>query len=133
MAYQAEAEVYQDWNLPPLTQTTEALQQEFLALSVLKAMHSGKIVGSVRAQLINNVCHIGRLIVHPDFQKKGIGTALLHDIESLFKHAKSYELFTGNKSEGNIKLYRNRGYQVSHTKYLSERVTLTYLHKQQSL
>lgn len=129
LAYQTEAELYQDWNLPPLIQTTESLEREFPTISILKAVHAGKIVGSVRAQLIDNICHIGRLIVHPDFQKQGIGSALLQKIEHIFIHAKGYELFTGSKSEKNIKLYVNHKYQISHKKDLSEQVRLVYLYK----
>lgn len=129
LAYQTEAQLYQDWNIPPLTQTAESLQQEFHLLTLLKAIQKKRIIGSVRAQLIDNVCHIGRLIVHPDFQNQGVGSALLQKIEDAFPSAQAYELFTGDKSESNIRFYVGRGYKPSHTKTLSEHLRLFYLRK----
>jgi ribosomal protein S18 acetylase RimI-like enzyme len=129
LAYESEAQLYKDWTIPPLTQTATALQQEFADLTILKAVNAGKIIGSVRAQLINNVCHIGRLIVHPDFQNQGIGSKLLREIEQTFAHAKTYELFTGSKSESNIRFYLMHNYQISHTKNISEYLALVYLTK----
>jgi ribosomal protein S18 acetylase RimI-like enzyme len=129
LAYQSEAELYQDWTIPPLMQTVENLAQEFTSLIILTAIINGEIVGSVRAKLENDVAHIGRLIVHPDFQKQGIGSALLQKIEEILGHAKSYELFTGSKSKNNIQLYLAHNYKISHTKDISDRVTLVYLCK----
>lgn len=68
LAYQSEAKLYNDWSLPALTQTVDSLQQEFASSVILKSVVNNKIVGSVRAKVENNICKIGRLIVHPEFQ-----------------------------------------------------------------
>lgn len=132
LAYKTEAEHYQDWTIPPLTQTSDELRKEFSELFVLKAVHNTRIIGSVRAQVIDDVCHIARLIVDPRFQGKGIGTALLHAIEASCKHAKSYSLFTGDQSAANIQLYQRLGYVITHTQELSEKIRLVYLRKDAS-
>lgn len=129
LAYASEAELYQDWSLPPLTQTLASLAQEFSTSTILKAVINNNIVGSVRARYTDKTCHIGRLIVHPNFQKQGIGSALLQKIEQAFAQAKTYELFTGSKSESNIRFYLSQGYSISHTKTISDRLALTYLTK----
>lgn len=129
LAYESEAQLYQDWTIPPLTQTAAALQREFVNLTILKAVNAGEIIGSVRAQLIKDVCYIGRLIVHPAFQKQGVGSRLLQEIEQTFAHAKTYELFTGNKSESNIRFYLTQGYQISHAQNASDHLALVYLTK----
>lgn len=129
LAYEPEAQLYQDWKIPPLTQTAAALQREFAEYIILKAVNAGEIIGSVRAQLVNDVCHIGRLIVHPDFQGKGIGTELLKHIEKLFSQTGRYELFTGSKSEGNIRFYLRNNYEISQTQALNETISLVYLTK----
>jgi hypothetical protein len=66
LAYESEARLYNDWTLPPLTQSLEELQAEFAQQLILKAVTGGRIVGSVRAQMCERVtCTIGRLMVHP--------------------------------------------------------------------
>jgi len=128
-AYAAEARLYEDQAIPPLTQTLASLQQEIETITVLKATENDVIVGSVRAHLDGQVCKIGRLIVEPARQGRGIGSALLCAVERSFSAAIVFELFTGSKSESNIRLYRRHGYQVTRTTPLSERVTLVVMNK----
>lgn len=85
IAYQSEAELYQDWTIPPLTQTLSQLEQEFENHLILMAILNEKIVGSVRAYIHQNILYIGRLMVHPQFQKQGIGSQLLTAIEKQSK------------------------------------------------
>jgi GNAT superfamily N-acetyltransferase len=129
LAYEPEARLYEDWNIPPLTQTLESLVSEIQNQTVLKAMAGGFIIGSARATCSDNICRIGRLMVHPTQQGHGIGTALLEAIESRFPNAEAFELFTGNRSEGNIRLYTRCGYVVTGARRVSERVTLVDLSK----
>lgn len=129
LAYRSEAELYDDWSLPPLVQTVESLVQELERVVALKAVTPEGIVGSVRAEPNGGICAIGRLIVHPDFQRQGIGSMLMGAIEAEFSTASSYELFTGSRSEGNIRLYKRLGYEVTHTTAVSQTLALTYLSK----
>lgn len=55
----------------------------------------------------NDVLYIGRLIVDPAFQNRGIATSVLKQIEKLYSDAvKSYTLFTGHLSKKNLHLYK---------------------------
>src|SRR5262245_26762029 len=63
LAYQSEAHLYDDWNLPPLKQTLESLRSELASSIVLKALVADRLVGSVRARENRGTCHVGRLIV----------------------------------------------------------------------
>jgi ribosomal protein S18 acetylase RimI-like enzyme len=128
-AYQAEALLYNDWSIPPLTQSLAQLKDEFQESVVLKAVSGTSLLGSVRGRAADGVAHIGRLIVAPTAQRRGIGTTLLRGIESAFPHVQRFELFTGSKSEGNIRLYRTHGYVISHERVLSPSVTLVYMSK----
>jgi ribosomal protein S18 acetylase RimI-like enzyme len=84
IAYESEALLYGDWTIPPLTQTQQQIEAEFESKVFLKAVQAKRIAGSVRASLDSSTCYIGRLIVHPDYQRKGMGTQLMLKIETFF-------------------------------------------------
>lgn len=129
LAYLSEAEICNDFSIPPLLQTIEDIKSEYAYKTFLKAVDSGKIIGSVRANLQDGTCYIGKLIVHPDYQNRGIGTALMNSIENCFKGCKRYELFTGKKSVKNIYLYNKLGYRIYKEEKISEKLTLVSLEK----
>ncbi len=129
LAYQSEAALYDDRSIPPLTQTLDEIQKEFSEMTFLKVCDSGRLIGSVRASIHDGACKIGRLIVHPEFQHKGIGARLILAIETEFPHARRFELFTGSRSEGNIRLYERLGYRIFRTARLSLRVEFVFMEK----
>ena len=129
LAYQSEAEIYHDDTIPPLTQTLEEITADFRNQVFIKASVDGRIVGSVRGQLKQETCSIGRLIVHPDFQNQGIGIRLMDEVEKYFPEAGRFELFTGHRSERNKYLYRKLGYQVFRRQPVNSDLTLLYLEK----
>jgi len=128
LAYQTEAAIYDDYGIPPLTQTLENLLAQFSDHTFLKAVINVCLVGSVRARCQENTCYIGRLIVHPDFQNQGIGSRLLENIETRLP-ADRYELFTGSKSERNLYLYKKHGYSQFRTQAETDKVNIIFLQK----
>ena len=129
LAYQSEAVLYDDWSIPPLTQSLNQIKKEFDEMIFLKVCDSGRLIGSVRASIHDGAGNIGRLIVHPEFQHKGIGTRLMLAIETEFPSVRRFELFTGSRSEGNIRLYERLDYRIFHTDRLSPQVELVFLEK----
>lgn len=129
LAYQSEAEIYQDWTIPPLTETLADLEHEFGRQIILKAVEGETIAGSVRACQTGNTCAIGRLIVHPELQGRGIGSRLMQRIETYFPQAKRFELFTGSRSERNIRLYEKLGYRIYSESSLTAKVGLVGMEK----
>jgi ribosomal protein S18 acetylase RimI-like enzyme len=129
LAFQSEAALYGDWTIPPLVQTLDEITAEFGEKTFLKACMDGRLVGSVRAGQRGEICHIGRLIVHPEFQRRGVGSRLMAAVEAEFPTAARFELGTGSRSEGNIRLYERLGYRVVRTDRLSERVPLVCMEK----
>jgi ribosomal protein S18 acetylase RimI-like enzyme len=128
-AYYSEALIYDDFSIPPMTQTLEEIQSDFENQVYLKIETDDKIIGSVRGFTQDEICFIGRLIVHPDHQNQGIGTQLIKAIEEHFSEVQRFELFTGEKSERNIYIYQKQGYRIFKTKTLSDQVNLVYLEK----
>jgi tRNA (guanine37-N1)-methyltransferase len=77
----------------------------------------GRLVGAVRGRLEHapggQVWAIGRLMVAPDLQGRGLGRLLLEHIERVAAaDATSYVLFTGAGSADNIRMYKKAGYRV---------------------
>lgn len=130
LAYKSEAKIYEDYSIPPMTQRFEEIRNEFTSHVFLKAVCENNIIGSVRANLDDISCFIGRLIVHPEFQGKGIGTKLMNAVENHFSDAQRYELFTGTKSIKNICLYKRLGYKPFKELVVNKSLTLIYMEKQ---
>ena len=128
LAYQSEAVLLQNFSIPPLKQTLAELEAEFASGIILKAEENGEIIGSVRAKQENGSLLIGKLIVHPAHQGKGIGTQLLYAVEQAAP-APRYELFTSSKSEKNIRLYERAGYVRFAEKEAGAGITFVYIEK----
>lgn len=128
-AYQSEALIYNDYSISPLTQTLDSLKNDFEQNTILKAVDKGKIIGSVRAYEEDGTCYIGRLIVHPNHQNKGVGKLLMKQIEQNFSRCKKFSLFTGNKSIKNLGLYNKLSYKAVKEEKVSENLSFIYLEK----
>ncbi|TCW07822.1 acetyltransferase (GNAT) family protein [Raoultella sp. BIGb0138] len=128
-AYLTEADTYSDYAIPPLTETLIDFTRALSRSVVLKVELEGVPVASVRATLQGEICEIGRLSVSPHYQHRGIGRSLLLACETLFPSSRYCELFTGSRSEANLRLYESLGYRRIRTHVLSRKVTLIYLRK----
>ncbi len=71
LCYWSEAEHYEDWSIPPMTQTLPELLAEYEDHEVLVARLGDEVVGSVRGWEEGGTCRVGRLIVPPDFSAGG--------------------------------------------------------------
>ena len=129
ISYISEAEIYNDFNIPPLFQTLEQMKCEFGNHVFLKAVQDGKIIGSVRVSVYDGVCTIFKLIVHPDYQNRGIGAGMIKKIEEMLCECKRFEIFTGHKSERNIYLYQKLGYKIYKTEKMTDYLNIVYLAK----
>lgn len=130
-AYLVEAQLYGDPFLPPLVETLDQMRGVIESDAiVLKAMDGGRVVGAVRAQFSEQTCLVGRLIVAPDRQGEGVGTALLKAIEEeAAELATALVLFTGHLSSGNLRLYKRSGYQEFRRERVSDHLVLVHLRK----
>ncbi|RFS85238.1 GNAT family N-acetyltransferase [Actinomadura spongiicola] len=130
-AYVTEAQLYGDPFLPPLVESVEQLRKALAGDAVvLKAVLDGRVVGAVRAQFSDHTCLIGRLVVVPDLQGRGIGGRLLAALEAAVGgRADACVLFTGHLSETNLRLYRRLGYTETHRERVAAHLTLVHMRK----
>jgi GNAT superfamily N-acetyltransferase len=110
ICYQSEAAIHNDYTIQPLTQTLDELLAEYHKGVILKAVKDGEIVGSVRAYADSDTVYIGKLMVHPDHQGKGLGQRLLAAIEGELQRQR-FELFTSLKSDRNLHIYEKSGFK----------------------
>ncbi len=75
---------------------------------------SGRLVGAVRGRVDRRgEWDIGRVMVAPDLQGRGLGRALLELIEEAAPaDVRSYVLFTGAGSTSNLRMYKKAGFRL---------------------
>ena len=129
LAYQSEAKLFGNMDIPHLKQTIEEVYDEFQKGTILKAVDDGgSIIGSVRAYEDGGTVYIGKLMMHPSKQGQGIGTQLLLEMEKQFPDQR-YELFTSTRSEKNIALYQKLGYKIFDEEQVTEELRFVYMEK----
>lgn len=128
LAYQTEAALFRSRDIPPLKQTLAELTAEHHSGIILKMTENGAIIGSVRAHAKDGTAYIGKLMVHPDYRRRGYGTLLLHEIERQYPDMR-YELFTSTRSADNLRLYTRAGYTEFARRCVNDELTFVYLEK----
>ncbi len=88
----------------------QAWMHEWTTL-VLRA--GGRLIGAARARRHGDTWDIGRIMVAPDLQGRGIGRLLLRRIEQAAPEGvREFLLFTGAGSVRNIRMYKKAGYRL---------------------
>jgi ribosomal protein S18 acetylase RimI-like enzyme len=133
LCFQSEAALYGNYRIDPLVQSLDSVRAEVAADCVFVARLGEEVVGSVRGHVTEDgSAAIGKLCVHPRLQGHGIGARLLRAAESALaeeRGATSFRLFTGHRSEGNLRLYRKVGYQTVGTSEGADGVPMIVLEK----
>lgn len=112
-AYQIEADLIGNDNIPPLHESLSELQncgETFYGYFVGEAL-----AGATAYKLLGSTLDIHRLMVHPDFFRRGIARKLIEHIESLHPEAQRAIVQTGSMNLPAIKLYQQLGYRIVDT------------------
>jgi len=104
-------------DIPALHESLEDLEASLDEWSWYVVRSAGRLVGAVRGQLDTRDGHshwdIGRVMVAPDLQGRGLGRALLEHIQAVAPaEATSYVLFTGAHSADNQRMYKKAGFSL---------------------
>ncbi|MFB8178389.1 GNAT family N-acetyltransferase [Streptomyces sp. NPDC055966] len=134
LCFQSEAALYGNYRIDPLVQTLDSVRGEVASDCVFVARLGAEVVGSVRGKVTEDgAAAIAKLCVHPRLQGHGIGARLLRSAEAALveeRGATRFRLFTGYRSEGNLRLYRRSGYETVGRSQGADGVELIILEKQ---
>lgn len=113
-AFLEEGRLNGSFDIPPLTDgidvTEAALDRDTVLVARLRGRLVGSVIGSAGA---DGEWVIGRLIVAPDLQGRGIGGRLLAAAEASAPANRTVaKVITGAGSKRNINFYARRGYRV---------------------
>ncbi len=94
------------------TQNTESLKRAFeKSTYVLVALIDEQVVGVARSISDEvSIHYLQDILIHPDFQKKGIGRELLNLILERFKDVRTHMILTDDE-EKQLKFYESLGYK----------------------
>jgi ribosomal protein S18 acetylase RimI-like enzyme len=115
--------------LPPLTETLAAIEEHIRHQTALTARDGARVIGAVRGIVADGVCTIRALVVEPEYQGRGIGTALLEALETSHPQVARFDLTTNTVMEGNVPFYERHGYRVTERKRYTDAVTLAHMTK----
>ncbi|MGE3979617.1 MAG: GNAT family N-acetyltransferase [Nitrospira sp.] len=94
------------------TETLESLKEDAREKHIFLAEAGGEIVGSVRFWTVAGVCVIRLLSVSPAYQSRGVGKALIREIERATTDAHKFYACTMLRTARNIQFFLNLGYKV---------------------
>lgn len=129
LAYRLEAEMIGFKEIPPLMDTLETLQQ--CGESFYGYMDSdGGLIGAIAvAEEEKDALTITRMMVHPDYFRKGIASALIAHIFETYPDYPRYIVSTGTLNEPAVRLYSKFGFvPVDHVQ-LAPGVELKTFHR----
>jgi tRNA (guanine37-N1)-methyltransferase len=114
----SEAFDSQSLEIPALHEDLATVIAELDRWQTYVVRSAGRLVGSVRGRLAegpdgDRVWDIGRLMVAPDLQGRGLGRVLLEHIQAVAPvEASAYWLFTGARAARNQRLYKKAGFRL---------------------
>ncbi len=128
-AFEIQCRIYDDWTLPPMSESADSVLEAMYVGEVLVAEQSGRVIGTVRGHETETGIEIGRLAVEPDRHGQGIGRMLTEALEARYPDAVRFELFTGHLSQTALGLYESLGYVRVREVPVHDGLTLVHLEK----
>lgn len=127
-SYKVEAEIICFYDIPPLKDTAELLQQcgeTFYGYYLNK-----ELGGAISIKADKGVIDIHRLMVHPKHFRKGIAKKLLNFVESKMANYEEIVVSTGTKNAPAVAFYLKNGFLKTEETRITECLSLTSFKKQ---
>lgn len=128
-AYATEKALYPEEYIEPMRTTLEEQLETMTLCEVYVVRKDHRIVGSINIRVDGEVGYIGKVIVLPELHGQGIGSFMLDEIERLYAHLHTFELFTAYRSARNIAIYEHKGYVQYKTEMLKDDFGFVFLQK----
>lgn len=126
-SYSVEAKIIGFYDIPPLKDTIETLQESEKTFFCYYL--NGELCGVVSIKIEKSIIDIHRLMVHPEHFKKGIASKLLDFIEENKENCDAIIVATGTKNEPAVNFYLKNGFFKTGQKTISEQLSLSFFKK----
>src|SRR5699024_1085351 len=111
---------------------TEILTDEHTL--ALVAVNGHRIVGSVRARVVDSSAVLTRLAVAPDLRRRGIARVLLERVEEALRvwrpHLTTLSLSAGSQDNGQLRQYRELGYTEASRERIAEHLVMVHMRRE---
>ena len=125
-SYKVEAEIIGSYDIPPLKDTVNTLQN--CDETFIGYYENEELCGVISIKLDDEEVDIHRLIIHPNHFRKGIAQLLLNFIESKFE-VETIKVTTGSKNAPAICFYKKNGFEDIKEVIVNEQLSLTLFEK----
>lgn len=124
-SYKIEAELIGTDEIPPLKETFEELQncgETFIGCYI-----EGRLAGAISFKIEGEVIDIHRMMVHPDFFRRGIARKLLCQLEQY--GCSQMIVSTGAANTPAVKLYEKLGFERQHNSVVGDGLVIAHFKK----
>jgi ribosomal protein S18 acetylase RimI-like enzyme len=126
-SYMVEAELIDYYEIPPLKDTVDTLQQ--CGETFYGYYLNDELSGVISIKIGKGIMDIHRLMIHPKHFRKGIARMLLEFIESNEEDFETIIVSTGTKNAPAINFYEKSGFSITEETRVTERLSLTSFKK----
>ncbi|MCM2678000.1 GNAT family N-acetyltransferase [Alkalicoccobacillus plakortidis] len=118
LSYQVEADIIGVQDFPPLRERAQDIQQ---SEEIFYGYYQNKdLAGVISIDWNERIIHITRLMIHPDYFRKGIATQLLTFVSSLNQQTRMIKVSTALNNEQAVRAYLKQGFKQKTKTYMPE-------------
>lgn len=128
-AFAEEGRLSETRDIPPLTETVEAIELLIRTQTVLAAWDGERIVGSARGIVDGDVCTLRGVSVEQRHRGQGLGASLVRAVERAHPNVRMFQLTTNTLVPGNVAFYERLGYRVDERTPFGGKIVLAQMSK----